>query len=192
MPVGQKWGSIPLAEAVSTPARLAATRARSEKTGIIQDLLRRAEPGDIQIAVAYLSGGPRQPRIGVGGAQLRRAAEGSRAATPAITLREVDETLERIASVSGAGSVAERARLLNGLFSRATAEEAGFLARLLVGELRQGALAGLMEEAVAQWAGLPLSDVRRAMMLSGDPPAGAPAAPAQGAAGRSRFPPPPL
>jgi len=176
-----------LEELVSTSARLAATRARSEKTGIIQDLLRRAEPGDIQIAVAYLSGGPRQPRIGVGGAQLRRAAEGSRAATPAITLREVDETLERIASVSGAGSVAERARLLNGLFSRATAEEAGFLARLLVGELRQGALAGLMEEAVAKASALPLSDVRRAMMLSGDPPAVAHAALTQGAAGLSRF-----
>src|SRR5258706_2554718 len=160
-----------LEELVSTSARLAATRARSEKTGIIQDLLRRAEPGDIQIAVAYLSGGPRQPRIGVGGAQLRRAAEGSRAATPAITLREVDETLERIASVSGAGSVAERARLLNGLFSRATAEEAGFLARLLVGELRQGALAGLIEEAVAEASALPVSEGPRAAARSCPQPA---------------------
>src|SRR5918996_1032677 len=39
---------------------------------------------------------------------------------------------------------------------------------LFTGELRQGALAGLMVDAVAKAAGVPATITRRALMLSGD------------------------
>ena len=176
-----------LEELVAGSARVAATRARTEKIGILAELLRRAEPGEIETAVAFLTGGPRQSRLGVGGAQLGRAFEGTRATTPALTLREVDETFERIARASGPGSVAERARLLGALFGRAMPAESDFLARLVLGELRQGALAGLMEEAVAKASGIPLSEIRRATMVSGDSRAVARAALTEGAAGLDRI-----
>ena len=139
-----------LEELVSVSARIAATRARSEKASLLADLLRRVEPPEIEIAVAFLSGGPRQARLGVGGASLGGAFEGTRAVTPALTLSDVDGTFERIASAAGPGSMAERTRLLAGLFGRAMPAEADFLARLIVGELRQGALEGIALEAVAR------------------------------------------
>ncbi len=105
--------------------------------------------------MAFLSGHLRQGRIGLGGAALRAARPGTAAAEPALTLREVDATFERIAGVTGAGSTAERTRLLGELLARATPAEQDFLVRLVYGELRQGALAGLMAEALAAAAELP-------------------------------------
>ena len=156
-----------LVDLVTTSRRVAETRSRSEKTGALADLLRRLAPDEIDIAVAFLSGHLRQGRIGLGGAAVRNAMPGSAAAGPSLTLREVDAAFERIASVSGAGSTAERGRLLSDLLSRATREEQDFLVRLLYGELRQGALAGLMAEALAAAAEVPADEVRRALMLAG-------------------------
>jgi DNA ligase-1 len=176
-----------LEELVLTSARIAATRSRSEKTALLADLLRRVDPDEIETAVAFLSGAPRQARLGVGGAQLGRVFEGTRAVHSTLTLREVEDTFEGMAGVSGPGSTTERARLLESLFSRAMPAEADFLARLVLGELRQGALAGLMEEALAKAAALPIEAIRRAGMLSGNPGAVARAALTEGRAGLDRF-----
>src|SRR6187549_2968370 len=112
-----------LADLVATSRRVAETRSRSEKTGSLADLLRRLAPDEIDIAVAFLSGHLRQGRIGLGGAAVRNAMPGMAAADPSLTLLEVDAAFERIASVSGAGSTAERGRLLSDLLARATREE---------------------------------------------------------------------
>ena len=106
---------------------------------------------------------------------------------PALTLMEVDATLDQIARASGRGSIADRTRLLSALFARATTREQEFLARLLLGELRQGALEGLMIEAVAAAADLPAANVRRAAMIAGGIASVASLALTEGAVGLSRF-----
>ncbi|HEY4648309.1 MAG TPA: ATP-dependent DNA ligase, partial [Gemmatimonadales bacterium] len=111
----------------------------------------------------------RQQKLNVGYAALQAASEGSSADAPSLTLEEVDSVLERIARVSqGKGSTAERQRLLRELFAKATSEEQHFLFRLVIGELRQGAVEGLMLEAVAKAANVPAGQIRRARMMAGD------------------------
>ena len=179
-----------LADLVATSRRVTETRSRLEKTAALGDLLRRlgAEGAEeIDIAVAFLSGHLRQGRIGLGGAAVRNARPESAAAEPSLTLAEVDAAFERIGSIAGSGSTAERARLLSGLLARGTRDEQEFLVRLIYGELRQGALAGLMAEALAAAAEVPAEEVRRALMLAGELPPVAKAVLTEGRAGLARF-----
>ncbi|MEA2693230.1 MAG: ligase 1 [Acidobacteriota bacterium] len=176
-----------LADLVATSRRVTETRSRSEKTGALADLLRRLGPEEIDFAVAFLSGHLRQGRIGLGPAAIQGARPGTAADSPSLSLLEVDVTFARIAGTTGSGSTAERGRLLGGLLSRATAEEQDFLVRLLFGELRQGALAGLMAEALAAAAEVPADEVRRAFMLAGELPEVARAVLTLGRPGLVRF-----
>src|SRR4051812_4775862 len=176
-----------LADLVTTSGRVAETRSRSEKTGALADLLRRLSPEEIDVAVAWLSGNLRQGRIGLGGAAIRDSRPGTAAGEPTLTLGEVDATFERIAATTGAGSTKARVEMLRELLARATGEEQDFLVRLIFGELRQGALAGLMADALAAAAELPAGDVRRALMLAGELTAVARAALVEGQAGLDRF-----
>lgn len=180
-------GRMRLADLVATSRRVAETRSRLEKISALGHLLRRLAPEEIDIAVAFLSGHLRQGRIGLGGAAVRNAMPGSAAAEPSLTLLEVDAELGRIATTTGSGSVAERARLLSGLLARATADEQSFLVRLIYGELRQGALAGLMAEALATAAEVPADEVRRALMLAGELTEVAKAVLTEGRPGLARF-----
>jgi ATP-dependent DNA ligase I len=147
--------------------------------------LRRLEPAEVHPAVAFLSGELRQRQIGVGWAALREAP--AAAAAPSLTLAEVDAAFERIGRQAGPGSQAERRRLLTGLLGRATAAEQRFLVGLLSGELRQGALEGVMVEAIAKAAGVAAAEVRRALMLRGALGPVAEAALAQGVPGLRAF-----
>jgi DNA ligase 1 len=181
-----------LAEIVATSAAIAATRSRLAKARHLGDLLARLAPEEIETAVAWLAGELPQGRIGLGPALVRGARPGGAAAEPSLAVGEVDEVFARIAETVGAGSQAARGDLLGGLLARATGEEQDFLVRLVLGELRQGALEGLMVEALAgvvsmPAAALPAAAVRRALMVSGDLPAVARAALTQGAAGLDRF-----
>jgi ATP-dependent DNA ligase I len=142
-----------------------ATGARLAKIGLLADALREAGPLEVPIAVAYLSGELPQRQIGVGWAALRDGF--APAAAPSLTLSEVDAALSAIGAVSGKGSATARKALVGELFGRATADEQRFLAGLLSGELRQGALEGVMTDAVAKAAAVPAAQVRRAMMLRG-------------------------
>src|SRR5258706_2765800 len=152
---------------VTASNQVAATSGRLAKIALLSDLLKQAGPDEIELAIAYLSGTIRQSKIGVGWATLQKAK--THVGTSArLQLRDLDETLEKVATTSGKGSAGEKQRLLTDLFSKATAEEQDFLFRLLTGELRQGALEGIMVEAVAKARELPASDVRRAMMLAGN------------------------
>ncbi len=152
---------------VTTSIQVAATSGRLAKITLLADLLKQASPDEIELAIAYLSGTIRQSKVGVGWATLQKAK--THVGTSArLHLRDIDGTLEKIATTSGKGSASEKQRLLTDLFSNATAAEQDFLFRLLTGELRQGALEGIMVEALAKARELPASDVRRAMMLAGN------------------------
>jgi DNA ligase-1 len=179
---------VRFADLVSTSARVAATRSRREKIDLLSALLRGATPDEVEVAVDYLAGQLRQGRIGVGWALVREAQAGAAAApSPSLELLDLDRAFARIAAVSGAGSAGERRRLLGELFARATPDEADFLGRLLLGALRQGALEGVMVEAVARAASLPVASVRRAAMVAGELARVAAAALGEGASGLDRF-----
>ncbi len=156
-----------LADLVSASEQVAATNGRSAKIAILAELLGRLEPTEIRVAVAFLSGAPRQGRVGVGYSTIY-GLEAAGAPVASLSLLEVDEVIEAIEAATGSGSAATRRQLLGRLFGRATEVEGRFLRRLFTGELRQGALAGVMTDAVAKAAGVPLALVRRALMLSGD------------------------
>ena len=155
-----------LAELTATSEAVRATPARNEKIGRLAETLRRTEPGEVAIAVAYLSGELRQRQIGVGYRSLRDLPAAASEAT--LALREVDAACEAIGAMAGPGSQAARRDALAALFARATEREQRFLVALLTGELRQGAQEGVMVEAVARAAEVPRDAVRRACMLSGD------------------------
>jgi ATP-dependent DNA ligase I len=176
-----------LTDLVETSRGVGEQSARRAKIARMADFLRALGPGDIALGVSYLAGETRQGRSGVGWAMLRDARPGASAECPTLTLAEVDAALEEIARASGPGSLAERTRLLAALFAQATSREQEFLARLLVGELRQGALEGLMIEAVAAAADLPAEAVRRAAMVAGGIAAVAASALSEGAAGLGRY-----
>jgi DNA ligase-1 len=176
-----------LAAIVDTSRRVAETGSRLAKRDAIAACLRTAAPAEIAIAVAFLSGETRQGRLGIGYATLSELRGGPASRAPSVRLAAVDGALARIAATSGKGAAGERARQLGELFARATRAEQDFLVRLLVGELRQGALEGVMIEAIAAAAGLPVTVVRRAAMFAGDLGAVARAALVEGAPGLARF-----
>lgn len=151
---------------VSTSAQVASTSGRLAKIKLLADLLKQARPVELETVISYLSGTLPQSKVGVGWASLE-GAKGSGVREPRLEIREVDATFERIAQTSGKGSGTAKQDLLRELFARATPEEQDFLFRLVTGQLRQGALEGIMVEALAQARELPANDVRRAVMLTG-------------------------
>ncbi len=167
--VAVTFASTLLAELVATSAVVAATTKRTEKRDALAALLRRLEPGEVAVAVGFLTGVPLQGRIGVGWRTLRNAAQPP-ATVPTLTIEEVDTALTTLAGLRGTGSGTARRLLLGELLARATTAEQTFLFGLFGGELRQGALAGVMADAVARAADVPAPMVRRATMLGGDLP----------------------
>jgi len=151
-----------------TSERLAATSKRGEKQRILAATLLACNEPDRGLAALYLAGSVRQPKLFVGYAQLPRLRELTGAEASTLTLRALDEILQRIADTHGTGSNARRMELLGSLWSSATAQEQRFVAGLLLGELRQGALESLVLDAAAAAAQVPPPLMRRAFMLSGD------------------------
>jgi DNA ligase 1 len=176
-----------LSELVQTSQTVTQTRGRLEKIGRLSACLRKLAPDEIEIGVNVLAGRLRQGTIGIGWSAVRAATPDSTATEPSLTLAQVDRAFDTLAGATGPGSGAERRRLLGTLLSRATPEEQHFLTRLMLGELRQGALEGLMTDAIARATDLPSADVRRASMLAGDLAKVAAVAFTEGAPGLSRF-----
>ena len=175
-----------LAEVVETSRRVADTSKRLEKIRLIADLLRRLRPDEIDIVVPFLSGAARQGRIGIGYRTLQ-AGVSPAAEAPSLEIVDVDRELDAIAAVSGPGSERRRTELLRKLFAASTGPEQQFLTNLLAGELRQGALEGLMLEGIAKASGIALDRVRRAAMIAGDLAPIARAALEQGEAGLAEY-----
>jgi DNA ligase-1 len=158
-----------LADVVATTDAVVATRARTVKVTALADLLARLEGQELPVVVAWLTGTARQGRIGVGWRTVA-AVEVEPAAEPTLTVLDLDRTLDELAGLHGTGSQGARTGLLRDVLGRATAGEQGLVRRLLVGELRHGALEGLVTDAAARAFAVPLATVRRAAMLAGDLP----------------------
>lgn len=172
-----------LADLVAATEAVAATSSRTAKAEALAELLRGAGAAEAAVVARLAAGDPRQGRIGVGwatvaamgaqpadpsGTESRSVPGGSPGAEPGLSVADLDSLLDAVADTSGPGSAGRRTGLIDGFLARATPAEAGFLRRLLVGELRQGAGEGIVVEAVARAAGVPAAAVRRALMLSGD------------------------
>ena len=155
-----------LAQIVDVSDRVRSTRSRSKKIETLAELLLGLSDTDAPIAVSYLSGSPLQDRLGAGYATVY-GIEIDAASAAELTLSEVDVTLSLLARTAGPGSKQAKADLLSSLFGRATEAEQEFLRGLILRNLRQGALEGVMADAVAQAAGADADTVRRAAMLSG-------------------------
>jgi DNA ligase-1 len=168
-----------LSDVAATSAEVGAQSSRLAKIARLAATLKAAGPDDVAIVVSWLSGELPQRQIGVGWAALRTVPPP--ADTPTLTVADVDATFTEIGGTSGAGSQARRAASLAQLFGAATPGEQVFLRQLLGGELRQGALVGVMADAVARAADVPAAEVRRAAMLGGDLPGVAAAALSRGA-----------
>lgn len=176
-----------LAALVAASQQAADTRSRLAKRDALAACLHGAAPDEIETVVAYLSGETRQNKLGVGYATLAALRGEAAAQTSTLTVADVEATLARVAGTSGKGSAAERSAQLRALLARATRAEQDFLVRLMIGELRQGALEGLMVDAVAAAASLPAPAIRRAAMFVGDLGVVARAALVEGAAGLARY-----
>ena len=155
-----------LASLVETSQRVAGSTSRLAKIRALAECLAALPDEVAAIAVAYLSGSLPQGRIGIGYRTLQGVAAQAGAAASTLQIQQVDATLQSLTRISGAGSAAKRAALLTGLFAAATQVEQDFLLRLLAGELRQGALDGVMIDAIAAAAKLPAASVRRAAMYA--------------------------
>jgi len=160
-----------LSDLVATSAAVSATRSRSAKRDLLAATLRRSDAAEVETVVAYLSGEIRQRRTGVGWRSLADVIPPATEAT--LTVLEVDAALEQLAVLGGAGSQGARRAAVAGLFSRATTPEQTFLRGLLTGEIHQGALDGLVLDALAPALGVPAAQVRRAAMLLGSTAAAA-------------------
>lgn len=173
------------AELAATSAAVAVTSARKAKVELLAGALRGLAPEEAEAGAAYLSGELRQRQTGVGWASLRDLPPPAPVAT--LTVAGVDRAAAEISQVAGAGSQARRRELVHRLFAAATGDEQGLLRGLFSGELRQGAAAGVLVEAVAWAAEVPVSAVRRALLLAGDLPRVARAALTGGAAALAGF-----
>jgi DNA ligase-1 len=178
---------VKLAAVAETSRRVAEAKGRRDKVGLLATLLSGTPHDEIEIAAAYLSGAVRQEKLGLGWATIQSAMPGTAAESASVELAEVNAVLDQISRTSGKGSAETKQRLLRDLLSRLTAEEQRFLGGLIVGELRQGALEGLVVEAIARAANRPAAEVRRAFMMAGDLPEVARAALAGGETGLSAF-----
>jgi DNA ligase-1 len=163
-----------LVDVATASADVAAASARSAKTKRIVEVLKAATKEDVPAVVAWLSGELLQRRTGVGWASLSTMPPVAAEAT--LTVHEVNAALAEMAEMAGPGSQGRRSALLNDILSRANDVEQAFLRALLAGNLRQGALAGVMVDAIAKASATPLATLRRAFMLRGDLPAVASAA----------------
>ncbi len=156
-----------LAELAATSTAVAAAGARNDKTALLAQVIGRLASDEIEPAIGFLIATPRQGRIGVGWATVARL-DVTPALEPSITVLELDRLLSELATTTGEGSSLARDRLLGNVMARATETETSLIRQILTGELRTGALAGVVTAAVARAAGVKIASLRRAVMLTGN------------------------
>jgi DNA ligase 1 len=176
-----------LKQLVESVNSVRSTPKKTEKTQRLANLLRQAQGKDIELAAHYLVGTLPQGRIGIGWRIIEQASSDLRVADSTLSLHQIDTVLDVIAADQGAGSSSRKIQGLRSLFEHANPDEREFLTRLFMGEVRQGALEGLLLDAIAKAANLPSAEVRQAFMFSGNIGAVARAALEQGSAGLASF-----
>ena len=176
-----------LALLVETVKAVRATTKKTEKTQLLATLLKQAQGRDIELVALYLVGTLPQGKIGIGWRIIEQASSDLPAGDTSLSLNQIDQVLDGVAADQGAGSTARKIQALRRLLERADQTERDFLIQLFMGEVRQGALEGLLLDAIAKAANLPQAEVRQAFMFSGNIGEVARAALEQGAAGLTRF-----
>src|SRR4051812_36824078 len=156
-----------LTDIVAASREVAATRSRLKKTGHLAGILRQLESAELPAAVGFLCGELRQGRLGLGPRTLQRLRAEPEPTGPAVTVLELDAVFQALEDLSGKGVASEREQLLAALFARLTAEEREFVVRLILGELRQGALESIVLDALAEAARVSSESVRKAMLFAG-------------------------
>ena len=179
--------AMELAALVGLVERVRATSSKTAKVALIAGFLRETRGRETELAALYLTGTFPQGRIGLGGRAIQAAMPASAPAGEPPTLLDVDRAVEAVSADEGAGSSERKTRTLRALLERTDVPGRRFLAELIMGELRQGALDGLVQDAIAKAAGLPAPQVRQAAMFSGHLGEVARAALEEGAAGIARF-----
>lgn len=122
-----------LAEMVAASTEVGETSSRSRKVAILADLLQRLDAEEVPVVVGFLSGVPRQGRIGVG-YSIAYGIEAAPAPQPSVTIAELDRAISQVQETVGPGSAGARKRILSELFARATEQETDFIRRLFTGE----------------------------------------------------------
>jgi DNA ligase-1 len=161
---------VTLADIVAASEEVRETRSRLKKIARFADILGKLSPAELPSAVGFLCGELRQKRLGVGPRSLRSVMAEPAPESAAISVLELDALFQALENLSGKGVVSERERLLQALFLRLTSREREFVGRLMLGELRQGALESIVLEAVARAANVPAEAVRKAMLFAGNAP----------------------
>src|SRR5262249_17439509 len=176
-----------LGRLVALVEKVRATSKKLEKTALIAEFLRQTSGRETELAALYLTGALPQGRVGIGYQTVRAAAAEGPASGAPLMLADVDRIFETVAGDEGAGSTDRKRRALRELLGRADNAERGFLVRVMLGEIRQGGLGGIVEDAIAKAAGLPAAEVRQAAMYWGNLGEVARVALEEGAAGLGRF-----
>lgn len=176
-----------LRQLVETVGRVRASSQKTAKVALLADLLRETRGKETELAALYLCGTLPQGRVGIGWRTLQAALPDAPPSGAPLTLLDLDRGFGGLAVEDGPGSSRRRTAALRALMERADGEQRRFLAELVLGEVRQGALEGLIQDAIAKASGLPPAEVRQAAMYSGNLGQVARAALEEGAAGLSRF-----
>ena len=176
-----------LARLVEAVEQVRATTKKSEKIHVLAETLRATRGHEAVLTALYLSGSLPQGKIGIGWNLIQQAVQDVPPSGEPLTLSDVDKVFDRLAAERGTGSTERRIAELRGLFNRAHPNERRFLSQLLIGELRQGALEGVLLDAIAAASGLPPADVRQAFMFAPHLGDLAQAALTEGAAGLARY-----
>jgi DNA ligase-1 len=155
-----------LAHLVEAVEHVRATTKKSEKIRLLADTLRATQAQETALAALYLSGSLPQGKIGVGWNLIQQSLEHAPQVGEPLSLADVDKAMDRLAEERGTGSTERRIAELRKLFNRARPGERRFLSQLLIGELRQGALEGILLDAIAKAAELPPAEVRQAFMFA--------------------------
>ncbi|HEY4822311.1 MAG TPA: hypothetical protein VIH83_01330, partial [Candidatus Bathyarchaeia archaeon] len=170
-----KLPPTPFLELAQLCRDLEETTKRTEKIALIGALLKRVAPEEIAEATLFLSGKAfpeSDPRVlEVSYATIAEAGRNlgqSQLTESPLTMREVYETLEKIAEASGPNSRARKLGLLQTLLTRANSLETEFLTRMILGEMRIGVVEGVLLDAISELSGISRELVRRAHMLRGD------------------------
>ncbi|HEY1535209.1 MAG TPA: ATP-dependent DNA ligase [Polyangiaceae bacterium] len=160
---------LSLADIVTASREVAATRSRTKKIARFAELLRQASVEELPAAVGFLCGELRQGRLGLGYRTLHGLpSAGSEAPGGAVSVLELDAVFQALEALSGKGVASEREQLLKALFARLSSDERDFVERLIVGELRQGALESIVLDALALAANIPSEAIRKAMLFAGN------------------------
>jgi DNA ligase-1 len=148
------------------PALCYAALARAAGPNVTADDVedRLAEAGEIGAVAASLDLGGQSGLAAFGGGV--GGAGGGTENGPSVA--EVDATLRDVAAAEGSGSEDTKLATLFGLFSKLSPEEARYLSRLVLGEMRIGVGEGTVRDAVAEAFEVPVESVAAALQVSND------------------------